>query len=192
MPYEITCNADTSAPDHSGADNVKRPVAPDHSGADGIKRPPDLRKCIFLWPYRSLPRTGFVWFIAVTAAMISLPLIALIGSPVLWGMLPFLLLAIAAIWWALQRSYRDGAITEHLTISADAMTLIRVGPRGIRAEWQANPYWVTPVLHPTGGPVPNYLTLRGGDREVELGAFLSEDERVSLYVEVKSLLSHIK
>ena len=188
MPYEITCNKDTSAPDQSGADNVKRPVAPDQSGADDIKRPADPGKCILLWPYRSLPRTGFVWFIAVTAAMISLPLIALIGSPVLWGMLPFLLLAIAAIWWALQRSYRDGAITEHLTICADTMTLIRVGPQGKRAEWQANPYWVTPVLHPTGGPVPNYLTLRGGDREVELGVFLSEPERITLHGDVISLL----
>jgi uncharacterized membrane protein len=35
-------------------------------------------------------------------------------------------------------------------------------------------------LYPTGGPVPQYLTLKGGGREVELGAFLSEDERRTL------------
>ena len=35
-------------------------------------------------------------------------------------------------------------------------------------------------LHQTGGPVPNYLTLKGDGREVELGAFLSEEERLAL------------
>lgn len=177
MPYEI--DADQSS-------------APGNFGADGILGADRPRHKIVLWPYRSLPRVGFVWFIGSTAALISLPLITLIGSPVLWGMLPFLLLAIAAIWWALQRSYRDADITEHLTIWPDRMTLVRAGPHGKRAEWQANPYWVTPVLHATGGPVPNYITLRGGTREVELGAFLSEDERVSLFADVKSLLGHIK
>ena len=123
--------------------------------------------------------------------MISLPLIALIGSPVLWAMLPFLMLAVGAIWWALQRSYRDGELTEHLTIWSDRMTLVRMGPHGKQAQWEANPYWVTPVLHASGGPVPNYITLRGGDREVELGAFLSEDERIALFGVVSEMLRKI-
>lgn len=147
---------------------------------------------ITLWPHRSLPRTGFVWFIGVTAAIIALPLIALVGTPALWGLLPFLLLAIAAIWWALQRSYHDGDIREHLAIWPDRMTLEREGPRGKRAAWNANPYWVTPVLHASGGPVPNYVTLRGGDREVELGAFLSEPERVTLFGDLSNMLRQIK
>jgi uncharacterized membrane protein len=36
------------------------------------------------------------------------------------------------------------------------------------------------ILHARGGPVPQYLTLQGGDREVELGAFLTPPERVGL------------
>ena len=177
MPYKCTFVAQNTAPDHSGA-AVMPATAPLHA--------------VTLWPHRSLPRTGFVWFIGLTAAMIALPLISLIGSPVLWGMLPFLLLAISAIWWALQRSYSDRNITEHLAIWPDRMTLHRIGPRKKRADWNANPYWVTPVLHATGGPVPNYITLRGGDREVELGAFLSEDERVVLYGDVTDMLAKLK
>ena len=69
---------------------------------------------LHLWPYRSLPRKGFVWFIGMTATLIALPLLVLVGSPVLWGLLPFLLLTIAGIWWALDRSYRDGEIIEDL------------------------------------------------------------------------------
>lgn len=177
MPYEIVQSVSS---------------APDRSGADGTTGDDIPRYSIVLWPYRSLPRIGFVWFIGGTAALISLPLITLIGSPVLWGMLPFLLLAIAAIWWALQRSYRDGAITEQLLIWPDRTRLTRTGPHGKHAAWQATTYWVTAVLHKTGGPVPHYITLRGGDREVELGAFLTEDERQTLFDEVTDMLRQMK
>ncbi len=175
MPYE--CSQQQAAPDHSGAAVIPS-VSPLHS--------------ILLWPHKSLPRTGFVWFIGTTAALIALPLITLVGSPVLWGLLPFLIAAVAAIWWALKRSYRDRDITETLTIWQDRMTLHRIGPHQKRADWTANPYWVTPVLHATGGPVPNYVTLRGGDREVELGAFLSEDERISLHRDISRMLLQLR
>ena len=48
------------------------------------------------------------------------------------------------------------------------------------------------VLHPTAGPVPNYLTLQGGPREVELGAFLSEEERLALRDEVQAALVRLR
>lgn len=176
MPYKISDLSRSSAPDHSGADLPS----------------PSKGHSLHLWPYQSLPRTGFVWFIGVTAVLISLPLIAVLGSPVLWGLLPFLMLAVAGIWWAIQRNYRDTEIVEYLTIFPDQMTLLRNGPHGKTANWEANPYWVTPILHPTGGPVPNYLTLRGGAREVELGAFLSEVERIALHGEVDDMLRHLR
>ncbi|MGL6209438.1 MAG: DUF2244 domain-containing protein [Paracoccaceae bacterium] len=135
---------------------------------------------LHLWPHRSLPKRGFVWFIASTAILIAVPLLALIGNPALWVMLPFLMAAIAGVWWGLQRSYRDGEIVEDLRLTRDLITLTRHGPRGRRQDWQANPYWLRITLHPTAGPVPNYLTLKADGREVELGAFLSEEERIAL------------
>jgi uncharacterized membrane protein len=144
---------------------------------------------LHLWPHRSLSRRGFVAFIGVTAALISLPLASLIGNPALWVLLPFLILAVAGIWWALMRSYRDAQIIEDLTLTRDQITLTRHGPRGKRQEWNANPHWVQVILHATDGPVPNYLTLRGGPREVELGAFLSEPERLTLSSELRNALA---
>ncbi len=135
---------------------------------------------LHLWPYRSLPRRGFVTFIAATCLLLLLPLLAVIGSAVLWVLLPFLLAAVAGVWWALERSYRDGEIVEDLCLRADQITLTRHGPRGQRKDWQANPYWLRVTLHTTGGPVPNYLTLKADGREVELGAFLTEAERSAL------------
>lgn len=165
--------------------------APDQSGAllQGSQRPlAHLR----LWPFRSLSRRGFVRFIAVTAALLAVPLIPLVGSPVLWGILPFLLLAIWGIWAALSRSYRDGEITEDLILWPDRITLTRQGPGLRRQSWEANPHWVTVMLHEKGGPVPQYLTLRGAGREVELGAFLSEDERLALRAEMRQRLADLR
>ena len=145
-----------------------------------------------LWPHRSLPRTGFVWFIGATATLISLPLLAVLGTPVLWGLLPFLGLALAGVWWAIQRNWRDGEIVEDLLLTPERMTLTRLGPRGRRQDWEANPFWVRAVLHPRRGPVPNYITLQGGPREVELGAFLSEDERLALLEELRAALGRLR
>lgn len=139
---------------------------------------------LHLWPYRSLPRRGMVWFLGGTAAAIVLPLLGLIGSPVLWGLLPFLLATIAAIWWALEKSFRDAEIIEDLEITPDRISLTRHGPRGKRQDWQANPHWVRLTLHATAGPVPQYLTLKGEGREVELGAFLTPEERRQLAAEI--------
>ncbi len=83
---------------------------------------------------------SFVWFIGATAALLAMPLIPLVGSPVLWGILPFLLLAIWAIWTALSRSYRDGEITEDLILWPDRITLTRQGPGRRRQSWEANPH----------------------------------------------------
>lgn len=166
--------------------------APEKSGAfcyaDGD--PPAAR--LTLWPHRSLTARGFVWFVGGTAVAVSLPLLAVLGSPVLWGLLPFMLLTIGGIWWALDRNTRDGALTEELTLWRDRMDLVRRDPRGVRQEWTADPYWVRVELHETGGPVEKYLTLKGGNREVEIGAFLSPDERVALRAELADALARLR
>lgn len=144
---------------------------------------------LHLWPYRSLPRRGFVMFIGGTALVITIPLFAVIGSAVLWGLLPFLVLAVGGMYWALDRSYRDAEIIETLSFTPNRLHLVRHGPRGKHQEWEANPHWVRVELHKKGGPVPDYITLKGGPREVELGTFLSEEERAALVHEVRKLVA---
>jgi len=143
---------------------------------------------LHLWPYRSLLRRDFVTFIAATGAMVLLPLLAVMGSPVLWGLLPFFIVTVAGIWYALQRNQRDGEILEELRIWPDRITLDHHHPRRGHQGWEANPYWVQVKFDPTHEKVTNYLTLKGADREVELGAFLSEDERAALHDELRDHL----
>ena len=141
-----------------------------------------------LWPYRSLLRKDFVLFIGATAAIIALPLLTVIGTAVLWGLLPFFAIMLGGIWYALHVSYKRGEVLEELTVTVDTAQLTRHNPNGDTQNWEANRYWVSVHLHPKGGPVDNYITLRGGDREVEIGSFLDATERLALYDELRQSL----
>ena len=143
---------------------------------------------IELWPHRSLPKRGFSLFILVTCGMFLIPLLGLLGTAFLWWMLPFMAGAVALVWWAIQRSYNDGLVIEALSITSDSCTLFRQGPKGQNHTWEANSYWVTVKKYESEGPVPQYVTLKGAGREVEIGPFLSEDERVALYDDLNRLI----
>ncbi|MFC6688214.1 DUF2244 domain-containing protein [Jhaorihella thermophila] len=143
---------------------------------------------LHLWPHQSMSPGGFVFFVAATFALISLPLLMVLGSVVLWGLLPFVLVALGGMWLALKRNQRDAQVIEVLTLTPHRARLVRHNPSGEAEEWDCNRYWAAPELHASGGPVPNYVTLRGCGRTVEIGAFLSEDERISLYEELVSAL----
>ncbi len=152
--------------------------APVQTGALSARGAPRLH--LRLTPHKSLTPEGFVWFIGATAALIILPLLSVIGTAVFWGLLPFVIAAVVGIWFGLKRSWRDQDIYEDVTLWSDLVRIERVEPRKQPRDWEANPYWVRIALHTKGGPVPNYLTLQGGDREIELGAFLTPPERVAL------------
>ncbi|MGV8987103.1 MAG: DUF2244 domain-containing protein [Cypionkella sp.] len=153
---------------------------------------PNEPQRLTLWPHRSLTPRGFVIFVGITAAMFLLPLLSQLGHPGLWVLLPFLAAALGGIWWALDRNGRDRAFTECLTLHPDLIELVRSGPYRRRRTWEANPHWVRLTLHRTSGPVPNYLTLSGNGREVELGAFLTEAERIALKPEIEARLASLR
>lgn len=134
---------------------------------------------------------GFVWVIGLTAAGLALPMLAVIGTNVVWGLLPFAALAVAGLWVAIQRSYRDGRAREVVMLTPTALTVTRSDPgRGDRV-WRTNPYWVRVALR-RDGPVPDYLVLSDGKREIELGAFLTPQERVELHAELDRRLAGLR
>ena len=147
---------------------------------------------LMAWPFRSLPRRGFAAFIAATAVLITLPLFAVLGTPVLWGLLPFLCLAVGGVWWGIERSYRDAELCEELELTREELRLVRRNPRGPEQHFRANPHWIRVETHKAGGPVEDYLTLTGAGRTVELGAFLAPEERQSLSVELQDRLRALR
>lgn len=149
---------------------------------------------VLLWPHRSLPRGGFVFFIAMTSFLLAIPMLPLIGTKALWGVLPFIVLTVAFLWFFLKRSYQDGHLVEELSLWPDRISLVRLNPRSSptskRQDWTANPYWVK--INTFEKPVEHYLTLSGGTRDVELGTFLTAKERRELQSSLEEQLRALK
>ena len=137
-----------------------------------------------LRPHRSLPRKGFAVVVLLFFALVTIPLAAMIGTALLWALLPFAMTALGALWWGLQRSYRDGEVIEVLSLEENEVSLTRTEPGGALRTWNCNRYWVRLHKHERNGPVPHYITLSGNGREVEVGAFLSEEERQALHTDL--------
>lgn len=146
-----------------------------------------------LSPHLSMGPQGFVTIIGISAGLLALPLIGVLGTPVLWGLIPFAGVALLGLWYALQRNGRErSALREELRLTREVIEITRINPRKPEQHWQANPYWVRLSLLEKGGPVENYLTLNGGGRAVELGAFLSPEERAALHDELGRALRHLR
>ena len=160
-----------------------------YTWSDDSKTAPLLR----LWPHRSLPRRGFAAMILLAFTLGTIPLYGLIGTVALWGILPFILIMVGALWWGLERSYRDADILEELSLRGDMLHLTHSPVRGAPLEWECNVYWARAEIHPKGGPVDHYIVLSGNGRAVELGRFLSVEERESLFNEITEYLkAHAK
>ncbi|WP_276308504.1 DUF2244 domain-containing protein [Oceaniglobus ichthyenteri] len=144
-----------------------------------------------MWPHRSLPRKGMAIAIGFAFVMIMVPVIPLLGSPILWGLLPFTMGAVWLLWYFLERSYTSAQLREDLTLWTDRIEIVRSNPKGAEQRWSANPFWVRVKLIETGGPVEKYITLSGSGREVELGAFLAPEERQVLYGDLNRLLGRL-
>ena len=144
-----------------------------------------------LWPNRPLTERGRKTALGIAAVGLAVPLIPAIGSPVFWGLLPFLAGALALLWLGLRRNILDGRLAEWVAIWPDEMRVERREPGGLVRRWRAEPFHVRLTLH-AEGKVEQYLTLRAtgssGAREIELGAFLSPEERVALAGEIEAAI----
>lgn len=143
-------------------------------------------------PHRPLGPRGFVAFVAATVLLLAIPVVESLGTAVLWVMLLFCGAAVAGLWVALSRSLRDRQVREVLVLTPDRIRLTRTDGRGQVKDWHGNPHWVRVTLYPSGQPVEDYLTLTGGGREVELGAFLTPGERRALASDLRSRLARMK
>lgn len=150
--------------------------------------PPAAAAELHLWPHQSLSAHGFSTFILSFFLLALIPFFGLVGTSLLWGLLPFMLLAVGGIYYAIMRNSRDRRVLEVLTLTPERTHLTRHNPRGPAQDWESNTYWVRVAMHEKGGPVPYYVTLKGSGREVEIGAFLSEEERKALFTELSDRL----
>ncbi|MEL6235233.1 MAG: DUF2244 domain-containing protein [Pseudomonadota bacterium] len=159
---------------------------PSHPGAEssapGERGDPHFE--VSLWPHRSLTETGLRWLIIGSCAAYAIPILAFFGTTAMLVLAALAAFHVWLLWFFIRRNTRALSLSETLRLWPDLITVERRDPRGRVRHWQANPYWVRLTLHKNARP-ENYLTLKGGGREIELGAFLSPDERVTLKEEIE-------
>ncbi|MEM9717293.1 MAG: DUF2244 domain-containing protein [Pseudomonadota bacterium] len=138
---------------------------------------------VTLWPHRSLSNEGFVTTILLLCMGFVVPLTAFFGTPIFWAVLPPIALAVWGLWYAIQRTNKDGSLTESLKIWPDMVAVYRKNPREQDQFWCAHPSFVRVNMR-QDTEIEHYVTLSGGNREIELGSFLTADERLKLFEEL--------
>ncbi len=161
--------------------------AGERSPADPFLRADPPLYAVRLWPHRSLTPAGFRGFMAALGGGLAIPMIAVWGTPVAWFLAPFLLGALALVWSFVRANDRARRLTEELRLWPDLVAVERREPDGRVLRWNANPYWVRLDVRDTPATA-RYLTVNGGGRTIELGAFLTPEEREALAVALRDAL----
>ena len=126
-----------------------------------------------LKPHESLPPKGMAAFILATFTLILIPALALLGTPLLWALLPFLLLAVWGMYFALQQNHKQRQILEVLTLKEDSVKLIHTPAKGDAITWDCNRYWTQVTKHEDQRTRPKLYHAkrygaRGGNRRIPL------------------------
>ncbi|MFQ3596150.1 MAG: DUF2244 domain-containing protein [Sphingomonadaceae bacterium] len=151
---------------------------------------PDKRAPILnlrIWPHRSMAPRHFRLAVAGVAILFLLMALrfVMLGA---WPILPFLLVDVALLAWALRASYRSANAAEHLLLDERELVLVRVNPLGGRQRVRLEPLSVRVELE-RFPDARNRLWLRSREHRVALGSFLSAAEREALAREVEAGLA---
>jgi uncharacterized membrane protein len=139
---------------------------------------PSARLDVVLYPNRSLGTTGFA--VLMTAiVLVSVAIGAgfmMVGA---WPVTGFLGLDILLLYLAFRWNYRDARRAEFVRLDRDGLSVRRLEPDGRSLSWRFEPYWVRVVLEQAGRH-ERRLVLRSHGRQVAIGAFLTQNERIEL------------
>lgn len=94
-----------------------------------------------------------------------------------WPVFGFFGIDIILVYLAFKLNYRDARRYETIRLTDSALTVERFTPSGRRERWRFQPYWLKVEID--DDPVPgSTVTLRSHGRIVEIGSFLSPEERL--------------
>lgn len=139
-------------------------------------------------PHRSLSRAGLWWFLAVqSAAAGGFALLAAVAGNVFAP--AFAVAELGVLAWCLNRVRRVSATQgEVITLRPDRLEIARIA--GATAPARFHPYWARLSLQPGDWRgARDRLLVRSHGREVEIGAFLNDEERRDLFDRLSRLLA---
>jgi uncharacterized membrane protein len=149
-----------------------------------------LRNRFELVPHCSLTVQGaFVFF-----GTVFVPTCFIAGVSALqgfWPVLPFAGLEMALLAWALKATFDRRRETETITVSDEAVRVESVRRR-LRSEVVFSRHWTQVTLRrPVSRLQPSRLTIESKGRELEVGRFLTEEERHGLAIRLQRLVGRM-
>ena len=146
---------------------------------------------IILQPNRSFSWRENVWFL-VGISVLSLMIGLMFMLQGFWLILPFGVLELSLLGVCLYQCARFTHLQEVITFTPEALTIERgYGKPDKRHEFHRifAQIFVRKPLHRWYG---SKVAIRSKGKEVEVGSFLSEDERKSLIKDLRSMVSHFE
>ncbi|MGN6103269.1 MAG: DUF2244 domain-containing protein [Devosia sp.] len=131
-----------------------------------------------LTPHRSMSPRGVRIVCALAASLLLVPgfLFYLLGA---WPVVGFMGLDVAALYWALTWSLRDGKRYEQVTLWTDRLEIRQVAPGGEEKTETFKPFYVRLVIDRDFDERTTAIRLRTGDRELIVGAFLNPNDKAT-------------
>ena len=146
-----------------------------------------MEKRIELAPNCSLPQVGAkLFFIAICLFSLAFSLLfALIGF---WPVLPFWALEMLVLGVSLSASMRRRRYTQTVTITESQISLVTRSRRG-EAKQEFARHWAKVRLRsPRTRLAPSRLMIESSGRAIEVGSFLTEEERCLLATRLRGLV----
>jgi len=149
-----------------------------------------VRFAAVLHPHASLSPRGFA-IMMVALATVSFVLGGISMAMGFWPVFGFYGLDMLGLYLAFRVSYRRARRYETVELTAEALTVERVDPRGRRERFALQPYWLRVEIDDP--PLPgSRLMVASHGRALEIGAFLTPGEKLDFARALKRELAKLR
>lgn len=158
--------------------------------ADAQSRDTPLLFDAVLTPHRSLSPRGFVILMAAVCLVSFGAGLAffLVGA---WPVVGFLGFDVLLIYLAFRINYRHARMYERVELARDRLVVRRVDHWGKERRWDFQPTWLQ-VLIDEPPAHDSRLTLRSHGRSLDVGHFLTAEERLDLAKALRQALAKLR
>ena len=143
-----------------------------------------------LHPHASLTPRGFFLLMAFIGVISFCAGVAFVIAGA-WPVFGFFGIDMVLVYLAFKLNYRDARRYETLQLTDTTLTVERIAPSGKRERWRFQPYWLQVDIEDSPAS-DSTLTLRSHGRAVEIGSFLTIDEKIDLANALRNELSKLR
>lgn len=145
---------------------------------------------VVMYPHRSLGPTGFLVLMAALCACSFVVGLAFILSGA-WPVVGFLGLDVLVVYVAFRLNYRAARAYETVRLTRGALEITKVDAGGRRRCATLQPYWLAVEIDDPPDR-DSRLTLRSHGRRLEIGGFLTPDEKLDLARALRRALDEVR